>query len=73
MSDDIQDSHEKAMLIYKLSEEDKTQIAKMVVTEFMTTMQIGVGKSILDHAWKFLISILIVLGVYGYATTHKLF
>ena len=72
MSDDIEESHDKAMLVYKLSDTDKEEIAKLVVTEFMKAMQIGVGKSILDHIWKVFVGILIAAAIYGLASSNHL-
>jgi len=55
-----------------LSDKDKEDIAKLVVDDMMQRFQVGVGKGVLDHVWKVIVGMLIVIAIYGMAKAYHI-
>lgn len=53
-----------------MTEEEREQIASLVVDKMLEKLRISVGKSILDSIWKWCISIAIAIALYAYANHY---
>jgi hypothetical protein len=50
-----------------MTEDEKRQIASLVVDELLQRLRIGVGTSILNSVWKVIVGALIAIALYGLA------
>lgn len=52
--------------------ESEERIAKAVVRQLQQELRIGVGKTVLDHIWKAIVTLLFAAAIYGLANSPSL-
>jgi hypothetical protein len=54
-----------------MTDDEKKQIAALVVDELMQRLRIGVGNTVLSGAWKVLVGMMIAAAIYGLAKSGQ--